>query len=319
MHRPRKRFGQHFLQDREVVARIIDAFNPRPDDLVVEIGPGRGALTGELLKRTQRLHAVELDRDLITRLQAQHPDSGELILHNADAMRFNYRALCQPGQIRQERIWTHEGRPQGARQGLGGFRQRSGGPLPRRTGSPRTASPGLSSGAGQRSAERRALQKLRLIGNLPYNISTPLLFHLLDQADCIRDMLFMLQKEVVDRLSAAPGGKDYGRLSVMVQYRCQVERLFSVPPSAFSPAPRVQSSVVRLVPYATSPVDVRHPERFAKIVAVAFTQRRKTLRNSLKNLIGLETFTALGIDPMRRAETLSLTEFALLANSVKQD
>lgn len=258
MHRPRKRFGQHFLQDREVVARIIDAFNPKPDERVVEIGPGHGALTGELLKRIHRLHAVELDRDLITRLQAQYVDSGELILHNADAMRFDYRALCQPGQ------------------------------------------------------------KLRLIGNLPYNISTPLLFHLLDQSDCIQDMLFMLQKEVVDRLSAAPGGKDYGRLSVMIQWRCRVERLFRVAPKAFSPPPRVQSSTVRLVPYTTPPVKIQHPERFAKIVTVAFTQRRKILRNSLKNLIGLETFTELGIDPTRRAETLSLAEFALLANSAKQ-
>ncbi len=258
MHRLRKRFGQHFLQDQEVVARIIDAFDPQPEEQIVEIGPGRGALTGELLKRTHRLHAVELDRDLIARLQAQYAESGELILHNADAMKFDYRTLCRPGE------------------------------------------------------------KLRLIGNLPYNISTPLLFHLLDQADCIRDMLFMLQQEVVDRLSAAPGGKDYGRLSVMIQWRCRVERLFHVAPKAFSPPPRVQSGVVRLVPHATPPVAVRHPEYFAKIVTTAFAQRRKTLRNSLKKLIDSKTFTGLGIDPTRRAETLSLAEFALLANSAKQ-
>jgi 16S rRNA (adenine1518-N6/adenine1519-N6)-dimethyltransferase len=158
--------------------------------------------------------------------------------------------------------------------------------------------------------------KLRLIGNLPYNISTPLLFHLLDQSDCIQDMLFMLQKEVVQRLCSAPGGKEYGRLSVMIQYRCAVEKLFDVPPSAFTPPPRVDSAVVRLVPHRQPPVAVNDPERFAQLVSAAFASRRKTLRNNLKGLLSAEQMTSLGIDPTRRAETLSLAEFAALSNAV---
>ncbi len=158
---------------------------------------------------------------------------------------------------------------------------------------------------------------LRVVGNLPYNISTPLLFHLLDQSACVHDMHFMLQKEVVDRLAAAPGGGDYGRLSIMVQQRCRVEALFDVPPGAFKPAPKVYSAVVRLVPYTISPVAVRDAAVFARIVAKAFTQRRKTLRNNLKGELDAETIAALGIDPGRRPETLSVAEFARLADAVE--
>jgi len=158
---------------------------------------------------------------------------------------------------------------------------------------------------------------LRLIGNLPYNISTPLLFHLLDQAGCIEDMLFMLQKEVVQRLAATPGGKDYGRLSVMIQYRCRVEKLFEVAPGAFTPPPKVDSAVVRLVPHATPPVAVRDEARFSQVVRAAFASRRKTLRNNMKGLLSGDNMTALGIDPIRRAETLSLAEFAALSNAVE--
>jgi len=158
-------------------------------------------------------------------------------------------------------------------------------------------------------------RKLRLIGNLPYNISTPLLFHLLDQAGCIQDMLFMLQKEVVDRMCAEPDGKDYGRLSVMIQYRCAVEKLFDVAPGSFTPPPRVDSSVVRLVPHAKPPVEINDPEMFARLVQAAFTNRRKVLRNTLKGLVTAETMSALGIDPVCRAETLSLAEFAALSNA----
>ncbi|MHB8536373.1 MAG: 16S rRNA (adenine(1518)-N(6)/adenine(1519)-N(6))-dimethyltransferase RsmA, partial [Sulfuricaulis sp.] len=158
-------------------------------------------------------------------------------------------------------------------------------------------------------------RQLRLVGNLPYNISTPLLFHLLDQAHCIRDMLFMLQKEVVQHLGAAPGGKDYGRLSVMIQYRCAVEKLFDVAPGAFTPAPRVDSAVVRLVPHAAPPVTVKDTARFAHIVRASFASRRKTLRNNLKGLLEAGDMLGLGIDPTRRAETLSLAEFAALSNA----
>jgi len=157
--------------------------------------------------------------------------------------------------------------------------------------------------------------KLRVIGNLPYNISTPLLFHLLDQAHCVSDMLFMLQKEVVDRMVATPGGKDYGRLSVMLQWGAKVEKQFNVGAGAFRPPPKVDSSVVRLTPHAVPPIEVSDPQRFAAIVKAAFSQRRKILRNTLKGLVAPETMDQLGIDPGRRAETLSLAEFAELANA----
>jgi 16S rRNA (adenine1518-N6/adenine1519-N6)-dimethyltransferase len=252
-HRPRKRFGQHFLHDRGVVNRILDAFDPKPGETVVEIGPGLGALTRPLLERLPHLHVVEFDRDLVARLHADFP-SGRLSIHQADALKFDFHTL-----------------------------------LP-------------------------AAGKLRIIGNLPYNISTPLLFHLLDQQDVVSDMLFMLQKEVVERMAATPGGKDYGRLSVMLQSRVQVEKLFDVRPGAFTPPPKVDSSIVRLVPYAVPPVHIEDRPSFARLVQAAFAHRRKTLRNNLKGLLAAETIVATGIDPERRAETLTLDEFAALAN-----
>lgn len=159
-------------------------------------------------------------------------------------------------------------------------------------------------------------QTLRIIGNLPYNISTPILFHLFDQLDCIHDMLFMLQKEVVDRMCAQPGGRDYGRLSVMLQWRCRVESLFHVPPGAFSPPPKVDSAIVRLTPHPHPVMEVRDSVYFSALVKAAFAQRRKTLRNTLKNMVSAEVMQTLGIDPGRRAETLSLAEFAALANHI---
>jgi 16S rRNA (adenine1518-N6/adenine1519-N6)-dimethyltransferase len=159
-------------------------------------------------------------------------------------------------------------------------------------------------------------KRLRVVGNLPYNISTPLLFHLLDQGDCISDMLFMLQKEVVERMAAAAGSKDYGRLSVMIQCRLRVEKLFDVRPGAFTPPPRVDSAVVRLVPHTVPPAVIDNADVFASVVRAAFGQRRKTLRNTLKGLLSPEDMQSLGIDPMRRAETLSLAEFARLANTL---
>ncbi len=254
-HRPRKRFGQHFLHDRNIIGRIVTALDPKADDRIVEVGPGKGALTRELLTRVAHLDAVELDRDLIAHLQSEFP-TNKLTLHSADALKFDFCRLTGDSH------------------------------------------------------------KLRLIGNLPYNISTPLLFHLLDQAGCIEDMVFMLQKEVVERLRAGPGGKDYGRLSVMIQYRCAVEKLFDVAPGAFTPPPKVDSSVVRLIPHATPPVAVDDPEQFSRTVRAAFASRRKTLRNNMKGLLSAEDMLALGIDPTRRAETLSLAEFATLSNAV---
>ncbi len=252
-HRPRKRFGQHFLHERGIIQRIVTAFDPKPSDHVVEIGPGEGVLTRELAGKVARLDVVEIDRDLIERLRQSLPES--VTIHNADALKFDFCSLAP----------SHG--------------------------------------------------KLRVIGNLPYNISTPILFHLLDQAHCVNDMLFMLQKEVVDRMAAAPGGKDYGRLSVMLQWGAKVEKLFNVAPGAFRPPPKVDSSVVRLTPHAVPPVEVRDPQRFAQIVQAAFSQRRKVLRNTLKGLVAPETMEQLGVNPGRRAETLTLLEFANLANA----
>ena len=252
-HQPRKRFGQHFLHERGIIQRIVTAFNPKPTDHVVEIGPGEGVLTRELIGKVARLDVVELDRDLITRLRESLPET--VIIHSADALKFDFCSLELPNS------------------------------------------------------------KLRVIGNLPYNISTPLLFHLLDQAHCVDDMLFMLQKEVVDRMVAAPGGKDYGRLSVMLQWGAQMEKLFNVGAGAFRPPPKVDSSIVRLVPHAVPPIQVSDPQRFAQVVKAAFSQRRKVLRNTLKGLVAPETMERLGINPGRRAETLTLTEFAALANA----
>ncbi len=256
---PRKRFGQHFLSDPVFVSKIIDAFDPHPGENILEIGPGLGALTRELLRRARRVQAIEIDRDLIPRLRAECGPIGELNVYTADALRFDY----------------------------------------------------CSQTVGDR--------KLRLIGNLPYNISTPLLFYLLDQAKCIEDMLFMLQKEVVDRVVAAPGSKDYGRLSVMIQWRCRAQRLFHVPPGAFRPPPKVESAVVRLVPRPEPGVAVRNPASFARVVQSAFAQRRKTLRNSLRGILDARAISALGIDPTRRPETLEIREFAALADALEQE
>ena len=250
----RKRFGQNFLVDDFIVSQIVNAINPRVDDHIVEIGPGLGALTQALITRVGKLDVVELDRDIIPKLQATCLPLGNFTIHSADALKFDYCALAH------DRL------------------------------------------------------KLRVVGNLPYNISTPLMFKLLEHANCIQDMHFMLQKEVVDRIVAEPNSRDYGRLSVMIQIKCQTGALFNVPPAAFSPQPKVNSAVVRLLPYETPPVVINNFSRFAMLVASAFAQRRKTLRNNLREIMTLQDFTTLGIDPGRRAETLSLQEFADLVN-----
>ncbi len=257
-HQPRKRFGQNFLHDPGVIRGIVAAIHPVTGERVAEIGPGLGALTAPLLEALGELDVVELDRDLIPHLQQQFATSGELRIHNTDALRFDFCSLVPEGET------------------------------------------------------------LRVVGNLPYNISTPLIFHLLKQSHCIRDMHFMLQKEVVDRLAAPPGGSDYSRLSVMVQYHCQVERLFSVPPGAFNPPPKVHSAIVRLTPYGEKPFTVRDEACLSRLVTQAFGQRRKTLRNNLKPLLDSATIESLGIDPGRRPETLSLKEFTALADALAE-
>ena len=251
MHVARKRFGQHFLHDRGVIERIIAAIDPRPEQRLVEIGPGLGAITLRLLARLPELHAIEIDRDAIRHLGAVSGDSAALHLHEADALEFDLATL--------------------------------------------------DDGRG-----------LRVVGNLPYNISTPLLFRLIEQRQHIRDMHFMLQKEVVDRMAAAPDTKHYGRLTVMLAPWLSVEPLFDIGPGAFRPPPRVTSTFVRLAPRA-HPLRIEQPRFYANVVAAAFSQRRKTLRNALKAMLSQEEIRAAGIDPGVRGETIAPEGFAALA------
>ncbi|HEX5278083.1 MAG TPA: 16S rRNA (adenine(1518)-N(6)/adenine(1519)-N(6))-dimethyltransferase RsmA [Fluviicoccus sp.] len=253
-HTARKRFGQNFLHDENIIRRIVQIFAPVPGQRVVEIGPGLGALTRHLLAFLGEMHVVELDRDLAARLPVTFAGQGTLHIHQADALEFDFATLAKPEE------------------------------------------------------------PLRIIGNLPYNISTPLIFHLLTFSNRVQDMCFMLQKEVVDRLAAEPGTPDYGRLGVMVQYRCRVDWLLAVPPGAFNPPPKVQSAVVRLTPHAALPWPCDNEALLAQVVAAAFNQRRKTLRNALKALATDEDFAAVGIDPGLRGEVLSVEQYVRLTN-----
>jgi 16S rRNA (adenine1518-N6/adenine1519-N6)-dimethyltransferase len=254
--KPRKRFGQHFLQDQAIIARIVTALAPQKNEHLIEIGPGQGALTVPVLKQTQQLEVIEFDRDLIPELEyrAAFVKRAGLIIHQADALDFDFASLKTDARL------------------------------------------------------------LRIFGNLPYNISTPLLFHLLDFAPIISDMLFMLQKEVAQRLAAAPGSKEYGRLSVMLQYHCAAKLLFGVPANAFYPPPQVQSSIVQLTPYRTLPYRAENYAHFAEIVKQAFGQRRKTLRNSLRALVNDASWSAVSISSALRAENLSVKDFVELSN-----
>lgn len=256
-HRARKRFGQHFLTDPDILQRIAAAFSPRDQQNLVEIGPGLGALTEVLLGRADHLTVIELDRDLASRLSRRY-SSDRLSVHQMDILQ------CELSD------------------------------LPR----------------------RNPTKNLRLIGNLPYNISSPLLFHLLRHINVIDDMLFMLQKEVALRLTAEPGSKNYGRLSVMTQIDLQSELLFHVPPAAFDPPPRVDSSIIRLWP-RTDPLEVER-DRLSKIVTAAFGQRRKTLCNALSQVVSLDQFEIAAVAPGSRAEALSLEDFIRLANAPEQ-
>ncbi len=237
-----------------MIRRIVTAIAPRPEQCLVEIGPGQGAITLPLLKAAGRLQVIEMDRDLVGPLADRCAPAGELIVHNQDALRTDFCAL------------------------------------------------------------RNGHARIRVVGNLPYNISTPLLFHLLAQAGCIEDMHFMLQREVVDRMCAAPASRARGRLSVMVQYHCRPERLFGIGPGAFRPPPRVESAFVRLLPHRTPPVAVDDYRTFEALVRQAFSHRRKTLANALKGLLTATQIEAAGVDPGARAERLDLAAFAALAN-----
>jgi len=251
-HVARKRFGQHFLVDGHYIERIIAALDPRPDDNLVEIGPGVGALTRPLLERVRRLSVIEIDRDLAARLTDEYPPD-RLTLYNADALDFDFGSL----------------------------------------------------GAN-----------LRVIGNLPYNISSPLLFLLAQYEATLFDLTLMLQREVVERMAAAPSTPAYGRLSVMLQLRFRVERLFTVPAGAFRPAPKVESALVRLTPLRDARPSLVDEALFARIVTAAFGQRRKTLRNALKTLADEGDLERAGIAPGARGETLSVADFVRLANAL---
>jgi 16S rRNA (adenine1518-N6/adenine1519-N6)-dimethyltransferase len=255
-HIAKKRFGQNFLTDQEVISSLVEAITPKPNDLMVEIGPGLGALTKPLLQKLNLLHVVEVDRDIISWMQQEYakPLNGKQLnisIHNADALKFDFSSLGSA---------------------------------------------------------------IRVAGNLPYNISTPILFHLLDNVHAITDMHFMLQKEVVERMVAAPSTPAYGRLSVMLQYRLHMEYLFTVPPEAFDPAPKVESAFVRCVPHSTLPFIAKDEALFAQVVTAAFGQRRKTLRNTLKGLLDDDGFAALNIDSQLRAENLAVADFVAIAN-----
>lgn len=253
-HPARKRFSQNFLRDFNVIDGIVNCIAPQKGQPMVEIGPGLGAITVPLLERLGRLEVVELDRDLIPDLQASCLHHGELVVHNEDALKFDFNRLAPS--------------------------------------------------AG----------KLRVVGNLPYHISTPLLFRLIRYVKIVDDMHFLLQKEVVDRITAPVGSHQYGRLSVMLQYRCHTECLLNVGPESFSPPPRVDSALIRLVPYSELPITVDDERHFSQIVSLAFTHRRKTLKNALKSQVIPELIASAGIEPSARAETVSLEQFVSLAN-----
>ena len=251
-HVAKKRFGQNFLTDQSIIHSLIDAINPLPDQIIVEIGPGLGALTKPLLKKNHHLHVVEIDRDIVSWMQKEYAHDA-VTIHNVDALKFDFAQLGS---------------------------------------------------------------QLRVTGNLPYNISTPILFHLLDNLAYISDMHFMLQKEVVERMVAQPSTPAYGRLSVMLQYHLAMEYLITVPPEAFDPAPKVESAFVRCVPHITKPFVADDVTLFAQLVMAAFGQRRKTIRNTLKDFLSDEDFTQLNIDSQLRAENLSVKDFVHICNYI---
>jgi len=249
-HQAKKRFGQNFLVDEQIIADIIRAIRPETNDNMVEIGPGIGALTRPLLKHLNTLHVVEIDRDIIARLKADYPQD-KIVIHEGDALKFDLAELSAP---------------------------------------------------------------LRIVGNLPYNISSPLLFHFADYAAHITDMHFMLQNEVVERMVAAPSTPEYGRLSVMLQYRFYMEKLLDVPPESFRPAPKVDSAIVRMIPIPEKDILVEDEKLFAEIVMAAFGQRRKTLRNTLRGHISETELKQLDIDAQLRAENLGYLDYAKMSN-----
>lgn len=255
-YKTKKRFGQHFLNDHSVIEKLIYEINPKPNERIAEIGPGLGALTFPLLEKIDSLDVVEIDRDVIARLQQKN--NPKLIIHGVDALKFDFATLLENPSNNNE--------------------------------------------------------KLRIVGNLPYNISTPLIFHLLNYREHISDMHFMLQNEVVNRITAEPGSKTFGRLSVMVQYFCNCEYLFFVGPESFSPPPKVDSAILKLTPWEEQPYKANDEGHLSRLVAQSFSMRRKTLRNNLKKILTADQIESVGIDPSLRAESLSVKDFVALSN-----
>ncbi len=253
-HKARKRFGQNFLIDQGIIRDIVRAVHPQKDDYIVEIGPGKGAITEQLAASCDNLSVIELDRDLVPWLKMKFEKHNNFQLFQADALQFDFAQLIQNSK------------------------------------------------------------PLRIVGNLPYNISTPLIFHLLTYANKVSDMHFMLQKEVVKRMAAKAGDSAYGRLGIMVQYYCEVEELFEVPPRSFDPAPKVDSAIVRLAPYENLPHKANNIKTLENLVNLAFQQRRKTLRNALKKLITPDVMEQLPIDTSARAEEISLKDYVATSN-----
>ena len=252
-HRARKRFGQNFLHDQHWIGRIVRSIDAKPEDAIIEIGPGQAALTREIIACAGHETAVEIDRDLAAFLRTQFAPEA-LTLIEADALTLDWATVLEG-------------------------------------------------------------KRLRIIGNLPYNISSPLLFTLMKGAHRVIDQHFMLQKEVVDRMTAEPGSKTYGRLSVMLQYRYVMHKLFDVPPGAFVPPPKVTSSIVRMIPRPVESLPEVDLEVFGEIVAAAFQQRRKTLRNAVSAFLTEDEIRAAGIEPTLRAEALDVNAFVALANA----
>ncbi len=252
-HRPRKRFGQHFLTDSATIGQIVAAIQPRDSETIVEIGPGRGAISDPLSRLAGEFHAIELDRDLATVLRKRFAAQMNVTIHEGDVLNFDFATLGSD---------------------------------------------------------------LRIVGNLPYNISTPLLFRLVEFRQVIRDMHFMLQKEVVDRMAAPPGNKTYGRLSIMLGCHMEIVPLFDVPATAFDPPPKVTSSVVRLRPLPAGTFEISDHHKLSQIVAEAFSQRRKTLRNALKASATEDDLVAAGMDPQSRPERATIANYVALANLI---
>lgn len=258
----KKALGQNFLHDKQIINRIVSAFNPKNDDAVVEIGPGRGALTEFLIGQSKVLHLIEYDHALAAHWQQVAESQPGMVVHNQNVLKVEFAELLKQAQ------------------------------------------------------EVTDASKLRIIGNLPYNISSQILIGLLDEITVVSDIVAMLQLEMVERICASPHNKQYGRLTVMLQQAFECRKLFKVPSGAFTPAPRVESAIVQLVPKSSNENTVSDRVIFAEVVKTSFSQRRKTLHNNLKKIINIEMYEPLGIDPKLRPENITVEQYVAIANAL---